>query len=446
MQQIFSTEEMRDRATLTLFLQEYFAFKTKTTSTFKYALPVNTLWHIYSACYPETKLSVDDLRLYFTILGVSFLDKVFVELRAQHISELPAKLFSQIHAHLTSSTLRALDLSSAATIRNINPSVKAYYEFQRRFLKTTSKDARTRTARIHAMYVQFCLDQDIAPVSNKRLVQLLAENVSGVRRGHADGKSGVNYVVCTIPPDEYWERSLHYGVGLFNYMEGIYDNLGKRLNLDSVTLEVLDPVTALYLRQRVEGEAYEQAAEESRAQEEEATKAQDGRAIDWRTAESLKEAVRSRKKTREASAGDSTDEAGHRAAKKRATPGDRASGTSEDAADRGEVTGDTTANLYGDDKLVFTTLDGLDLLGEESSGGIEAESLDLIMASAEDEDDVPVDSTLQEVFEAMEIVYKINPATFTPRTMDAFLTSMEVTYTAEEIWDEFMDYIAAPEI
>jgi hypothetical protein len=146
MQKIFNPKETKDRAMFTMFLQEHFLLRQRSTKTFKHPMSIDIIHKMYQSLYPETTLSHADLKMYFAIMGMGDNDHVFMDIRANHISQIPEILFKRIEAHLSLETLRKLDISSRAPISAV-PGVNIFHEFKRLYVSVSISDNRTKTSR-----------------------------------------------------------------------------------------------------------------------------------------------------------------------------------------------------------------------------------------------------------------------------------------------------------
>lgn len=408
MRRIFSEEEMSERANFTLFMQTYFSYSKRHTSTFKYPLSIEMLFHLYKRVNPDTILSAADLILYYNINGlVQQDDNIYVDIRAKHVTEIPEKIFRGIEAHLTLDALRSLDTTARSMI-STDPSLNAFREFIRLFYKSSNKNDRVATSKIHSMYMAYCSLHELRPISSKAMALELKTNISPVQKGYAGGKSGVNFISGTLPPDENWQVSLEVGVGIFYKDSKAFDNLGKRLYLvDGVP----DTGTALYIQNRVKGVAIK--SEQSGKAPSSAEEASTIRFLDeYRGAIKAKEADVER--TEEAS--------------RRSTYNDPDEPNDEEFEES-----EPSETTHPGTKSSRSIEQG------GSPGGLDWLNAELVTEFDDAYQEEPI--TLKEVFAALEITYRISPNTFTEETMDSYLLSMGTEYKAIDLWDDFMYYL-----
>jgi hypothetical protein len=410
MQKIFNPKETKDRAMFTMFLQEHFLLRQRSTKTFKHPMSIDIIHKMYQSLYPETTLSHADLKMYFAIMGMGDNDHVFMDIRANHISQIPEILFKRIEAHLSLETLRKLDISSRAPISAV-PGVNIFHEFKRLYVSVSISDNRTKTSRLYQLYTLYCLSKGINPIGRKSFARMVSEHISPIRKGYAEGVSGCNYALCKIPADEHWEQSIRFGIGIFVSYQKFFDNKGKNLQLDPDTLEITSDVIALYIKNRIEGESkYESTKTTEKVSQQEAEeRGSDGRAIEG-NAEHVsrrEEAIKSK--------------------------------TYNDA--------DETSDLWSE-KSGFTSITEFEdrEAGDKFSGitetDIEYANAELERLDRESADDYQEDPiTIKEVYKALEIAYKISPTTFDKKTMNSYLVSMDVDFAAEDIWEDFMNYV-----
>lgn len=409
MQKIFNPKETKDRAMFTMFLQEHFLLRQRTTKTFKYPMSIDIIYKMYRSLYPDTSLSYADLKMYFAIIGMGDNDNVFMDIRANHISQIPEVLFKRIEAHLSLETLRKLDISSRAPISTV-PGVNVFHEFKRLYVSVSISDNRTKTSRLYQLYTLYCLNKGIDPIGRKSFARMVSEHISPVRKGYAEGVSGCNYALCRIPADEHWEQSIRFGVGIFVSYQKFFDNKGKNLQLDPDTLEITSDVIALYIKNRVKGESeYESTKTSESFPQQEEERSSNGREI-----ESNAEHVSRREETAESKTYNDADEASSTETAK--------SGFADNAAPADRETDDSFAGITETDI---------------EYANAELERLD--RESADDYQEDPI--TIKEVYKALEIAYKISPATFDKKTMNSYLVSMDVDFAAEDIWEDFMNYV-----
>jgi hypothetical protein len=377
------------------------------------------LFDIYRILYPDTKLSAADMQLYFAVNGLAKEGSIYMDLRAEHITQIPDVLFTRIEAHLTIDTLRKLDMAAKYAV-SADPAVAVFEEFRRLFIKVGRAGTRTKLTRMHNLYALYCIDNKHTPIGNKRFAQLVANTVSPVRRGYAEQTSGVNYAMCSIPIDKHWKDSLRLGIGLFESMGKLYDNLGKRIDLENKS-EITVASTKMYIENRLRGKAYDQTEEEETLQEEEKF-----RADDRRTIEGSEETTQGREEEVCTSAGNDTSS-------------ESSESPTESSIPRDASSEDSGIDIAEDDIAHTDT--------EVGSSGIESEPIETTDTGYDGTDDeydeyyTEEPATLKEIFSALEIVYRINPDTFTKRTMNSYLVSMDVEQCVDDLWDDFMKYI-----
>lgn len=409
MRELFPPEEMHERLRFTQFFTEHFKLRKGVTKDFRHPFTVDLLYRIYKRMYPDAKLSEADFELYFIILGaVQQTGSIFLDLRAQDVKEINPALWDCIETIVTPKKYSFLT-AKALTRKSMDPVENNTIKFFDLFVRRRDKPVKTSVSRIFSLYSLYCMQNNMAILGNKRFVHMLAKYVNPVKKGYADGKSGVNFVCCEIPTEDLWQNSLQLGLGVFSYLGKHFDNNGKLLKFDADGKP--EQLTQAHITYRLAGGKYEsQAAEERSAEQEEKA---DGD-IDGREDESPIAYVSGGTEESDPETSDDADEGSY-------------SGTEESQHDYG-----TNSETAGSE----STDDGFDDDAEDDSRDAEYEGID-------DEPDLDNQEkpTLKEVFTALEIAYKINPGTFNKKAMNSYLVSMDVDYSAEDIWDEFMEFV-----
>ena len=420
---VYSVEESKERLRFTMFLQQYFRLKSKGTSTFKYPLDSDFLFALYYKLNPDTILCGADLEVYFSILGVYNTNQIYIDLIARHASEVPPSMLLALQPHMTIAAIQALN--AIGITKSVDESQNSFIAFINLFVKTTHKGEKTTLSDMYQLYTLYSLNNGISPISTKRMAEIIRAQISPIKKGYVNGASGRNYAICTIPTEERWQHSLTLGIGIFEYMGKLFDNRGKHLAIDYVTCIPKDDVTKLYIANRATkrswnyGEEIESSSTESTSTNEEYP---ENEVNDGRTPKSPEENVvgspeKSETKIPPANnnrnTGDVSDNTNVGSPK---IP--RSRNTETARSDDADTTRSRDVRLRTDEaEMDGDTFDDC----EDEPGTDEIEK-----------------PSKKEIFAALRITYNINPKTFDKRTMNSFLVSMNVDYSAEDLWDEFM--------
>lgn len=457
MQKIYSEEESDARLHFTTFFHDIFRIQRKHTTTFKYPLSTELLFTMYVRLFPETMLSQADLEHYFITLGVTDTNNILLELRPE--ATIPQELLDGLTAHMIPRKAATLQMSKIPAKLSTELAVNSFEHFVDGFVKTVRKDIRTPVRNLFELYILFCSAYKLTPLTRKRALNILRERVGKVYRGYAGGISGVNYILGEIPNKEDWERSIRLGIGVFNYLNQLFDNRGKRIRLTEDNTPV-DNEMALYITQRTEGRKYayvtrqdEPQAAEGGSQEEQKETSAD---IDGRETQSVDEDVSRGTSQSDTETNNNADEAGGTSDEK---PKITRSRVTKDA--RSDATEDSNQHLTkdsdgtverrvarsADDEVTRTTTIKSEPVRhrEEVQAIIEPTELeDPIVEDDEEFEERP--ATKKEIFAALEIAYRINPVTFNQKEMNSYLVSMDVDYAAADLWDEFMQFVGGKKL
>ncbi|NMB15242.1 MAG: hypothetical protein GX985_08365, partial [Gallicola sp.] len=411
MRELFPPEEMDERLRFTQFFMDNFVIHKKSTKSFMHPFTTDLLFKIYKKINPETKLSEADLELYFIMLGATqSTGSIFLDLRAQEIKEITPSLWSCIESLVSIDKYRQLDAKGVLR-KTLNPEDNCAIKFIDLFMRNRGINVKTSSAQVFSLYSLYCIQNNLPAKSRKGFSSMIIKYFGPIKKGYLDGKSGITYIHCEIPPEALWSLSLKHGLGVFSYLGKYFDNQGKRLTFDVDGNP--DQLTQAHILYRLTGGKHEQTAtEEGSAEQEEKA---DGD-VDGREEESPIAYVSGGKEESDAETRDDADEGSY-------------SGTEESQHDYGTNSETAGSESTGSE----STDDGFD---DDDSRDAEYEGID-------DEPDLDNQEkpTLKEVFTALEIAYKINPGTFNKKAMNSYLVSMDVDYGAEDIWDEFMKFI-----
>lgn len=409
MRELFPPEEMHERLRYTQLFMEHFRLRKGATKDFRHPLSTEVLYRIYKKMYPDANLSEADFELYFIILGaVNQSGSIFLDLRAQDIKEVNPALWDCINTLLTPEKYSLMTAKCASRIAT-DPTENGVIQFFDRFTRRRIKDVKSSVTQLYSLYTLYCIQNNIPILGNKRFVYMLAKYVGPVKKGYANGKSGVNYVCCDIPANQHWEQSLKIGIGVFEYLTKLFDNNGKLLKFDSNGNP--EQLTQAHIIYRLSGGKYESTTTEEGSAEPEQEIGSD---INGREDEGPITDVDGGQEESDAETSDDTDEGSY-------------SGTKECEHEDESIT-----TIAGSE----STDDDYDEDSDDGNGDAADEGFD---------DELDYDNqekpTLKEVFAALEIAYRINPGTFTKRVMNSYLVSMDVDYGAEDIWDDFMQFV-----
>lgn len=410
MRELFPPEEMDERLRFTQFFMDNFIIHKKSTKSFMHPFTTDLIFKIYKKINPETKLSEADLELYFIMLGATqSTGSIFLDLRAQEIEEITPSLWSCIESLVSIDKYRQLEAKEVLR-RSFNVEDDTANKFISLFVRKRDSKTKTAFAQIFSLYSLYCMQHNLPVKSRKSFSALFAKNFGEIKKGYVNGKSGVTYAHCEIPPEDSWALSLKYGLGITPLFGQFFDNQGKQLNFD--TNGEPDQLTQAHIIYRITGGKHEQTATEEGSAEQEQEASAD---VNGREDKSLITDVSRGEEEGDAKTSDNSDERSHSGAEEeRSMPAD----TPEVIG--GYTQGDSIVPIYADDDSDDADDEGSD---DEFDGDYEEKS------------------TLKEVFAALEIAYKINPGTFNKKAMNSYLVSMDVDYSAEDIWDDFMQFV-----
>lgn len=411
MRELFPPEEMDERLRFTQFFMDNFVIHKKSTKSFMHPFTTDLLFKIYKKINPETKLSEADLELYFIMLGATqSTGSIFLDLRAQEIKEITPSLWSCIESLVSIDKYKQLDAKGILR-KKFNPEDNGALKFIDLFVRNRGPNVKTSFAQVFSLYSLYCIQNNFPVKSRKGFSSMFIKYFGPIKKGYLNGKSGITYVHCEIPPEALWPLSLKHGLGVTTFSGQFFDNKGKRLTFDVDGNP--DQLTQAHIIYRLTGGKHEQTTTEegSAEQEQEET----GADINGREDESIIADVSRGKEEGDSEACNNSDER-------------RRSGTEEEQpipADTPEVIGGYT---QGDSIIPIYADDDSDDADDEGSDD-------------EFDGDYQEKPTLKEVFAALEIAYRINPGTFNKKAMNSYLVSMDVDYGAEDIWDEFMKFV-----
>lgn len=411
MRELFPPEEMDERLRFTQFFMDNFIIHKKSTKSFIHPFTTDLLFKIYKRMNPDAKLSEADFELYFTVLGATQPSgSIFLDLKAQEISEVSPSLWCCIESLVSVDKFRRLNAKEVLRKR-FNPEDNCAIKFINLFVRNRGTNVKTSFTQVFSLYSLYCIQNNLPAKSRKGFSSMIIKYFGPIKKGYLDGKSGITYMHCEIPPEALWSLSLKHGLGVTTFSGQFFDNQGKRLTFDVDGNP--DQLTQAHILYRLTGGKHEQTATEegSAEQEQEET----GADINGREDESIIADISRGKEEGGSEACNNSDEGS-------------CSGTEEEQptpANTPEVIGgytqgDTIIPIYADDDSDDADDEGSD---DEFDG------------------DYQEKPTLKEVFAALEIAYRINPGTFNKKAMNSYLVSMDVDYGAEDIWDEFMKFV-----
>lgn len=409
MREMFTQEEMRERLRFTQLFNDHFRLRKGFTKDFRHPFTVDLLYRIYQRMYPEAHLSAADFELYFNIIGaISTSGSIYLDLRAQDVNEIHPALWKCIETIVTPEKYGLLTAQSTLR-KTVDPAENYTLQFFDLFVRRRNKKIKTSIQQLFSLYSLYCIQNNFPLLGNKRFIGMINKHINPVKKGYADGKSGINYVFCEIPAEISWPVSLQLGLGVFNFLEKYFDNTGKVLKFTSEG--VPDQITQAHITYRLAGKINESQTETKGSTEQ---KQEDSPDVNGRENESIIPYVGGGETESDTEASDNADEGSY-------------SGTEEC-----EYTDGTTTQVAGSE---FTD--------DDFNEDAEDDSRDAEYEGSDDEPDYNNQEkpTLKEVFTALEIAYKINPGTFNKRAMNSYLVSMDVDYGAEDIWDKFMQFV-----
>lgn len=452
MQNIYSEEEMTARSQFTMFFFDYFRLQRKHTNTFKYPLSVDMIYAMYLRLFPNTTISQADMEFFFTVAGFDARN-LYLDLRPD--VKFSEEMQKGLAPHLRPNVIRSLGMCQETASLSLDRAKNGFNHFMDVFIRPVKDGSRISTQRLFNLYTLFCVAYNIPMLTRKRMIGCLRARFGEVRKGYADGKSGVSYVFGVIPKETNWETSITLGIGLFEHLNKWFDNLGKTIRLDAAQ-KPIDDVMALYIKQRTEGRryAYESQAETTRGEEKESQKETEQDII-GRTEESPGSDVKRGETESTAEANHDADETSGPGNEKPKTSGSK---SSKDARRKSSADTDTRSavQFYGGgsktkaprpaatDTGVIRDREEVQRITKEETRA-EPDTIeeleDPIVNEGDEEEYNEAPPSKKEIFAALQIAYKINPTTFDRKSMNSYLVSMDVDYAADDLWDEFMSFV-----